>query len=149
MWHAVEHLTEVADLVQTWTDTTRTKWLARARTLLKAGRIEELAAHIDDVAVGPEAESVRAAMDYYVNNCARMRYDAFRKANIPIGSGAVESGVRRVVNQRLKGNSIYWLEDHAEALLHLRAQLKSGRWEDLVRATLAQPVWTPRSGTKT
>jgi len=30
-------------------------------------------------------------------------------------------------------------------VLHLRAQLKAGRWDDLVRATLAQPVWQPRA----
>ena len=34
---------------------------------------------------------------------------------LAFGSGAVESSVRRVVNRRLKGNSIYGLEDHAEA----------------------------------
>jgi hypothetical protein len=27
---------------------------------------------------------------------------------LPIGSGAVESGIRRVVNLRLKGNGIFW-----------------------------------------
>ena len=83
-------------------------------------------------------------MDYFVKNEARMRYDRFKRAGIPIGSGAVESGIRRVVNQRLKGNGTYWLEDHAEAVLHLRAQLKAGRWDDLVRATLRHPTWTPR-----
>jgi hypothetical protein len=56
----------------------------------------------------------------------------------------VESGVRRVVNLRLKGNSIYWLEDHAEAVLHLRAALKAGRWDELVRSSFAQPAWDPR-----
>ena len=56
--------------------------------------------------------------------------------------------MRRVVNQRLKGNSIYWLEDHAEAVLHLRAQLKAGRWDDLVRATLSHPVWHPKPRTR-
>ena len=72
-----------------------------------------------------------------------MRYDRFKRSGIPIGSGGVESAVRRVVNQRLKSNGTYWLEEHAEAVLHLRAQLKAGRWDDLVRATLAHPVWTP------
>ena len=54
-------------------------------------------------------------MDCFVKNEARMRYERFRQAGLPIGSGAVESGVRRVVNRRHKGNSIYGLEDDTEA----------------------------------
>ena len=30
---------------------------------------------------------------------------------VPLGSGAIESTIRRVVNLRLKGNGIYWTED--------------------------------------
>jgi len=144
-YHAIEHLSEIADLVKTWSGTTRAKWLTSAKALLSAGRIEELLAHINELAAGRRAAEVRSAMDYFVKNETRMRYDRFKRDGLPIGSGAVESGIRRVVNQRLKGNSIYWLEDHAEAVLHLRAQLKAGRWDDLVRATLAQPVWQPRA----
>lgn len=145
-YHAVEHLTDIADLIETWRDTTRAAWLKQAKALLTAGDIEVLLAHIDELAVGRQAKKVESAMDYFVQHAARMRYRVFRKKGLPIGSGAVESGVRRVVNQRLKGNSTYWLEDHAEALLHLRAQLKTGRWDDFVRATLAHPTWTPHSG---
>jgi hypothetical protein len=146
-YHAVEKLTELADIVKDWsgTGTTRTEWMSQAKSYLTAGRIETLMAHADELAVGRRAGEVHKVMDYFVKNEARMRYSRFKQAGIPIGSGAVESGVRRVVNQRLKGNSIYWLEDHAEAVLHLRAQLKAGRWEDLVRATLRHPVWTPRA----
>lgn len=146
-YHAVENLTKLADLVKSWRGegSTRAKWLSIAKKHLAAGRIEALIAHADQLAVGRRAKSVHSAMDYFVKNEARMRYARFKRAGIPIGSGAVESGVRRVVNQRLKGNGLFWLEDHAEAILHLRAQLKTGRWDDLVRATLRHPVWTPRA----
>lgn len=143
-YHAVERLTAIADMVTTWSGTTRTAWMKRARALLKAGEIEVLLAHIDELAVGGRTKQVQSAMEYFANHEGRMRYHRFRKAGLPTGSGAVESGIRRVVNQRLKGNGTYWLEEHAEALLHLRAQLKTGRWDDFVRATLAHPTWSPR-----
>ena len=38
-----------------------------------------------------------------------------------IGSGAIESTVRRVVNLRLKGPSLFWCRAHAEAILLLRS----------------------------
>jgi hypothetical protein len=52
---------------------------------------------------------------------------------IPLGSGAVESAIRRVVNQRLKGPSIFWRGPNAERMLHLRCYLKAGRWEEIMQ----------------
>ena len=50
-----------------------------------------------------------------------MRYHMVTGLNLPIGSGAMKSAIRRVVNLRLKGTSIYWLEKTAEAMLMLRS----------------------------
>ena len=45
----------------------------------------------------PEAMK-KADIDYWARNRERMRYGALRAAQVPIGSGAVESSVRRVIN---------------------------------------------------
>ena len=42
---------------------------------------------------------------------------AFRRRGVPLGSGAIESAIRRVINLRLKGNSISWYEENAEGML--------------------------------
>jgi hypothetical protein len=60
-----------------------------------------------------------------------MQNDLVSAAGLPIGSGAMESAIRRVVNLRLKGASIYWLRENAEAMLLLRSFYKSGRWNML------------------
>ena len=52
-----------------------------------------------------------------------------------IGSGAIESAVRRVINLRVKSNAIYWLRDNAETMIRLRAWIKSGRSEELFQQT--------------
>jgi len=44
-----------------------------------------------------------------------------------------------VINLRLKGNGIFWCPSNSEGILHLRAQLLSGRWHDFVREVL-QPT---------
>jgi hypothetical protein len=51
-----------------------------------------------------------------------------------LGSGAIESSIRRVVNLRLKGNSIYWREENAEAMLQIRAQVLTNRWDERLAA---------------
>jgi len=147
-YHAVEHLAEISKLPKSWDDDDRAKWFKRGKKLLDAGRIEDLLAHAKTLAVGRRGKAVRDACKYFETHKDRMRYARYRAVGLPIGSGAVESAVRRVVNLRLKGNSIYWLEDHAEAMLHLRSHLKAGRWDDLVRTTVQQPVWTPQPRAK-
>ena len=75
-----------------------------------------------------------------------MRYREFEQQGLPLGSGAVESAVRQVVNQRLKSSGMFWLEPHAEHLLHLRAMLCAGRWDELVLATLAHHCFVSSVG---
>jgi hypothetical protein len=52
---------------------------------------------------------------------------------LPIGSGALESTVRRVVHLRLKGPRLFWCRASAEAILLRRSYSKAGRWNRLKR----------------
>lgn len=68
---------------------------------------------------------------------ARMQYAQYRAKGIPIGSGVIESGVRRIVNLRMKGASMFWYPENAESILYLRCQIKSGRWISFVKSVLS------------
>jgi hypothetical protein len=63
-------------------------------------------------------------------------YDEMRRRGLPIGSGAIESAIRRVVNQRLKGNGLMWCEGNAEGMLLLRAAALTGRWDEEMQRAL-------------
>lgn len=63
----------------------------------------------------------------------RMSYAHFRSLGIPLGSGAIESSIRRVINLRLKSNSMFWREPHAETMLQVRAQVISNRWDERLK----------------
>ena len=69
------------------------------------------------------------------SDAGRLRYNSFRRRGVPLGSGAIESTIRRVLNLRLKGNGIYWTEENAEAVFQLRAAVVSGRWEEILEHT--------------
>jgi hypothetical protein len=60
----------------------------------------------------------------------RLDYAKFRRRKLPVGSGAIESAIRRVINLRLKGNSLFWKEENAEGMLVLRGLVLSRRWKD-------------------
>src|SRR5467141_583604 len=76
---------------------------------------------------GRKAGARRGFTDF-VKNQSRMTYAKLMAMKLPIGSGAIESTVRRVVNLRLKGPSIFWCRASAEAILLLRSYYKAGRW---------------------
>ena len=59
-----------------------------------------------------------------------MNYGMYRLMGLPLGSGAIESAIRRVVNLRMKSNGIFWRIDRAEEMLMLRATVLSDRWDE-------------------
>ena len=58
-----------------------------------------------------------------------LKYPTFRRLGLSLGSGEIESNIRRVVNLGLKGNAIYWREETAKETLQIRAQELSNRWD--------------------
>ena len=139
-YHAVEHLGKVAGSCKSWTAKQRKSWIRKQRRLLRHGQVETVINAIKALCRGNKLKGLRTERDYFVRNISRMRYDRIRSLKLPIGSGSVESAIRRVVNLRLKGPCIFWCKDNAEAILLLRCYWKAGRWNQLKnRANLLVP----------
>ena len=85
----------------------------------------------------PFDSAVWVEIEYLDKHEAHLWYDWFGYRGHPLGSGAVESAIRRVINLRLKGNGIYWREENAEAMLVLRSAALTGRWEETMERTQA------------
>ncbi len=137
-FHVVERVGEISHRSLSGGEEARRAWLGILKRMLKAGDIEEL----ERVVAASSYEEKSTDLAYLSRNRDRMRYADFRGRGLPVGSGAVESSVRRVINLRLKGASVCWTEDHAEGILHLRAHAKSGRWLELCkRACRPASIW--------
>jgi hypothetical protein len=115
----------------------------RMRSLLKAGRVHRVTAELSLLAEEYSLKNKAWTEIRYLENHAQaghMKYHQFRKCGVPLGSGAIESAVRRIVNLRLKGNGMLWRVENAEAMLVLRSAALTGRWEETLehsRDTLA------------
>jgi ribosomal protein L29 len=143
LYHAVQHLHKVAAEVNRWSDGQRKDWLKKLKGHLLKGRFQRVVEAIEELCRGRKAKKIRKLLPYFTEHADRMRYSDFLKRRVPIGSGAVESCVRRVVNLRLKGNGIFWTLESAEGVLHLRAQLLSGHWDIFVKTVLqSQHLWS-------
>jgi hypothetical protein len=127
-YHAVQHLGQVAALRKDWSAQARTRWRTQQRHLLLRGEVQQVIAAVWSICRGRHSKAIRTHREYFIKNQSRMAYAKLIALKLPIGSGAIESTVRRVVNLRLKGPSIFWCRASAEAILLLRSYYKAGRW---------------------
>lgn len=127
-FHAVQHIHKVASLCKDWSKKKRTHWANKHRKLLYAGHVDQVIEAIRLLCKGRRAKTIRTQLNYFINHHHHMAYAQILALNLPIGSGAIESAIRRVVNLRLKGPAIFWTKANAQSVLFLRAFYKSGRW---------------------
>jgi len=129
-YHGVGKLSEASKLVLDWTDQQRLQWVRKQSKRLKRGRVTQVILAMEQLPVADKA-ALEEKVQYLRKRIELMRYDELRKRGLPIGTGSVESAIRRVVNLRLKGAGIFWKPENAERILALRCRLKAGRWEEV------------------
>ena len=69
--------------------------------------------------------------NYLTNNRNRINYRALQQQGIKVGSGAVESGNKMVIQQRMKQSGMRWNVKSGQYVASLRAKNASGRWLDV------------------
>jgi hypothetical protein len=109
------------------------EWVTARQTELKADQIEAVLAAI--AAWKPKSAAKRDLREkqyrFLANNAERMRYGSYLKKGYQIGSGVIESACGHVVGQRLDQAGMHWREEAAEAIVCLRAALRSTHPPDL------------------
>lgn len=105
------------------------------RTLLRNGQwrrvVEELASLQAEGETNQELETELSYLRRH-GEAGRLSYVSFRRQGLPLGSGAIESSIRRVINRRLKNNATFWREENAEIMLQVRAQVVTDRWDERI-----------------
>ena len=124
-YHADEHLSAVArGLYGEGTEKAAT-WRATQLDRLATDRVDDVIDGLRFLGSHQRSATKRRAVDdlarYLTTNRARMRYQTFRAAGYAIGSGAVESAVSHVVQQRMKRVGMRWRSAGADAMLALRS----------------------------
>ena len=69
------------------------------------------------------------AYNYIRKRTKYMRYDEYKAAHIPLGSGITEAACKTVFAQRLKLSGMRWTEAGAKSILTLRTCMLSSHWE--------------------
>ncbi len=132
LYHAREHLHDLANLAARLLAGHRDDWLAARLEELDAGNVQAiLAAGRDLHFIGSLAAERDKALAYFEHNAHRMRYQHFRDLGMFIGSGVVEAGCKSIIGQRLKSSGMHWTITGATGIATLRCQDAGDRWDEI------------------
>ena len=139
LYHAREHLHELAGILEFMLGDQKEDWLAARLDDLDYGDIDGICAAARAYPlIGKKKDDVDKALGYFENNAPRMRYKWFRSRGLFVGSGAVEAGCKAVIGQRLKLSGMRWTVAGADAIIALRCREASSQRETICTRT-AQP----------
>ena len=84
---------------------------------------------------------------YFQRHQAHIRYQAFDKQQMPLGSGMVESACKWLIEQRFKGVGMRWSEPGLQHLLILRVAWVNQRFDDCFPLVPKSPLQHPSHNT--
>jgi hypothetical protein len=132
LFHARQHLWELSAKLFPGDEPARKRWTLRAIDRLDKGKIENLVTILRELQPA-NAELIKIVVneaDYFERNAERMRYPAFRRQSLFVGSGVVEAGCKTVIGSRLKRSGMFWTVRGANAVIALRCSYLNHRFDD-------------------
>lgn len=92
--------------------------------------IEELKAHNSTKITLQVAQE--KLLNYLTTNAYRMNYPEYIKKGLCIGSGAIESAQRTILQQRMKRAGQRWTEPKVQNMLNLKVASLSQKWDKVI-----------------
>jgi Uncharacterised protein family (UPF0236) len=132
LYHAREHLWELARALHPSEEAKQKRWMTAQQSKLDGGEIEKLVRYVRSLETADLqlADKIRSEADYFQHNAARMRYPEFRTQKLFVGSGVIEAGCKTVIGNRLKQSGMFWTVRGANAIIALRCNRLSRKFED-------------------
>jgi hypothetical protein len=130
-YHVLEHLYQFADLAFAGAPLEKQEWCDRQKALLQESDVESVLQNIASTTA--KETDKKKLLTYCQNNMKRMRYKQYRNIGCGIiGSGAIESAHRTVIQKRMKLSGQRWSRKGAENMLQLRVTAMNGLWHKVI-----------------
>ncbi len=130
-YHVSEYLADAAD---TCASTSAKEWFQQQQQRLKNNNwqrvLNELKPYLEASNVDESEAPVRQAYRYLKNHSHQLDYQAAIAAELPIGSGEIESAHRYVILERLEIAGAWWTQENAQNMLTMRVQRENQQWDD-------------------
>lgn len=122
-YHATEYLAHSAEALYPQDVQAAHAWQQARRDDLFLGNTPAIVERLEQAGLNTQA-------DYFRKHTRRMQYQEFHEDDRPLGSGTVESGIKRF-KHRLCGAGMRWARPAAERMLVLRAAVLSHTFDAL------------------
>jgi hypothetical protein len=128
-YHSKEHLCDFAKLYFK-DERKRGRWIdAMSEAMLGKG-IDPVIEDVENLPGHKGTDGKRKKLiNYYRKNRDRMQYHVYIEKGLLIGSGAIESAHRDVLQQRMKLSGQRWTMQGFQQMAQLRVVHKSGQWD--------------------
>jgi Uncharacterised protein family (UPF0236) len=130
-YHVCEHLHQFANTIFSEEKQLK-KWTDKQKELLLESKATKVIANIKKL--DSESKEALLLINYYTNNIERMDYKTYKNIGVGlIGSGAIESAHRTVVQKRMKQSGQRWSNKGAQNMLNLRVLSMNGQWGKVIQ----------------
>ncbi len=132
-YHVCEHLHEFSSSISM--DKAKEKiWTDKQKQWLLKGKVKTVISNIKRIE--KNSPTANQLISYYNKNKNRMQYQDYVKIGCGIiGSGAIESAHRTVVQKRMKQSGQRWSCKGAQHMLNLRVVRKNNDWNKIIELT--------------
>ncbi|GAB4396181.1 MAG: hypothetical protein OHK0052_17180 [Anaerolineales bacterium] len=127
--HAVEYLHAIRQASNAKNGTYSDEWLTESIKLRWEGNVQDVIERCQVIANSHDAAAGAAstAAGYYNRHAHRMDYARLRKQGYFIGSGTIESGIKRLIGARMKIAGAHWNMDSGEMVIKARCHYLNTR----------------------
>jgi hypothetical protein len=131
-YHASEHLYGFVE--QFFKDKEKgSKWAKAQKELLLNSKVAQVIKNVRRKA-GSDNKAANNLIDYYNSNINRMDYKRYKQIGCGIiGSGAIESTHRTLIQERMKLSGQRWSKKGAQNMLNLRVTNMNGQWNKIIK----------------
>ncbi len=127
-YHVKQTLSTVATEIWGADSALGQQWVEERHEDLDAGNVDAIVRALQVHA--PACDAARRCVGYFQRNRERMRYPAFEAQGLCTSTGVVESGCNVAIGHRLKRSAMHWGLRGANAIIALRCNQLSGRFEE-------------------
>ena len=131
-YHAMEHIGQYIKVALKKKDEVD-QMMKRLGGMLKRKGISTVERYLENIPIttAKQKEEYQKLLTYIENNRTKMNYPKYLKEKLLIGSGAIESAHRTVLQKRMKQSGQRWSKKGLQSMIKLRTASMSGYWNEV------------------
>lgn len=133
-YHMVENVNIFAKYLHSNNEVKAKGWANQVIREVENGHIDEVLKELPDLKGEKLPANVPNLKVYLENNKERTHYEQYKLKGYSVGSGAIESGNKSVIQQRMKQAGMRWSISGGQCIASLRAKYSSNQWDKVREA---------------